>query len=193
MWRLNQYYNAGKCLAHTQMTTEVSNYIYGHQCKKKLVLGFANIKGIAKPAHPHRLIALLLFASWNVSYLHLVQVKFQCFSWSLKLMGLDWASLCWKLIVRVCNCSMFCCTLLYVHSSIAIILMGKRERWLLCLICLPGVSWWLSSSSSRCYGVVSGWWLWYFHIKLTYFFLLLSCQKKVTVTPCFVYKVIRDL
>ena len=27
----------------------------------------------------------------------------------------------------VCNCSMFCCTLLYVHSSIAIILMWKRE------------------------------------------------------------------
>ena len=27
----------------------------------------------------------------------------------------------------VCNCSMLCCTLLYVHSSIAIILMGKRE------------------------------------------------------------------
>ena len=27
----------------------------------------------------------------------------------------------------VCNCSMFCCTLLYVHSSIAIIKMGKRE------------------------------------------------------------------
>ena len=30
-------------------------------------------------------------------------------------------------IMGVCNCSMFCCTLLYVHSSIAIILMGKRE------------------------------------------------------------------
>ena len=30
-------------------------------------------------------------------------------------------------IVGVCICSMFCCTLLYVHSSIAIILMGKRE------------------------------------------------------------------
>ena len=29
--------------------------------------------------------------------------------------------------MRVCNCSMFCCTLLYVHSSIAIILMEKRE------------------------------------------------------------------
>ena len=27
----------------------------------------------------------------------------------------------------VCNCSMFCCSLLYVHSIIAITLMGKRE------------------------------------------------------------------
>ena len=27
----------------------------------------------------------------------------------------------------VCNCSIICCMLLYVHSSIAIILMGKRE------------------------------------------------------------------
>ena len=27
----------------------------------------------------------------------------------------------------VCNCSMFCCTLIYVLSSIAITLMGKRE------------------------------------------------------------------
>ena len=37
----------------------------------------------------------------------------------------------------VCNCSMFCCTLLYVHSSIAIILMGKRE-----LIALLNLSFW---------------------------------------------------
>ena len=29
--------------------------------------------------------------------------------------------------VGVCNCSMFCCTLLYVPSSFVIILMGKRE------------------------------------------------------------------
>ena len=29
--------------------------------------------------------------------------------------------------MEVCNCFMFCCTLLYVHSSFAIILMGKRE------------------------------------------------------------------
>ena len=37
----------------------------------------------------------------------------------------------------VCNCSMFSCTLLYVHSSIAIILMGKRE-----LIALLNLSSW---------------------------------------------------
>ena len=37
----------------------------------------------------------------------------------------------------VCNCSMFCCTLLYVHSSIAIILVGKRE-----LIALLNLSFW---------------------------------------------------
>ena len=30
--------------------------------------------------------------------------------------------------MRVCNCSMFCCTLLDVPSSFAIILMGKREQ-----------------------------------------------------------------
>ena len=34
-------------------------------------------------------------------------------------------------IVGVCYCSMFCCTLLYVHSSIAIILMRKRELFAL--------------------------------------------------------------
>ena len=37
----------------------------------------------------------------------------------------------------VCNCSMFCCMLLYVHYSIAIILMGKRE-----LIALLNLSSW---------------------------------------------------
>ena len=34
-------------------------------------------------------------------------------------------------------CSMFCCSLLYVHSSIAIILMGKRE-----LVALLNLSSW---------------------------------------------------
>ena len=37
----------------------------------------------------------------------------------------------------VCKCSMFCCTLLYVHSSIAIILMGKRK-----LVALLNLSSW---------------------------------------------------
>ena len=40
-------------------------------------------------------------------------------------------------IVGICNCSMFCCTLLYVHSSIAIILMEKRE-----LVALLNLSSW---------------------------------------------------
>ena len=37
----------------------------------------------------------------------------------------------------VCNCFKFCCTLLYVQSSIAIILMGKNE-----LVALLGLSFW---------------------------------------------------
>ena len=38
-----------------------------------------------------------------------------------------------------CNCSMFCCSLLCVHSSFAMIFMGRREldAW---LVCLSGVS-----------------------------------------------------
>ena len=62
-----------------------------------------------------------------------------------------WAAVCSKAVVlllltfcllllslwEVCNCSMFCCMLLYVHSSIAIILMGKRE-----LVALLNLSSW---------------------------------------------------
>ena len=47
-------------------------------------------------------------------------------------------------IVGVCNCSMFCCTLLDVHTSIAIILMGKRELVALLNLsswCLVTVEW----------------------------------------------------
>ena len=55
-----------------------------------------------------------------------------------------------------------------------------RESWLLCLICLPGVLWWLSGSSSRCHGVVCSLWLWYFLIILTYYFLACVC--------CFIIK-----
>ena len=46
----------------------------------------------------------------------------------------------------VCNCSMFCCALLYVHSSFAIILMGKRDIFAslsLSSWCLVIVSWFI--------------------------------------------------
>ena len=45
-----------------------------------------------------------------------------------------------------------------------------RESWLLCLVCLPGVSWLLCGSFSRCHGFVCSLWLWYFQIMLTYYF-----------------------
>ena len=44
----------------------------------------------------------------------------------------------------VCNCSMFCCSLLYVHTSIAIILMGKRE-----LVALLNLSPWCLMMDER--------------------------------------------
>ena len=54
-----------------------------------------------------------------------------------------------NVIQGVCNCSMFCCTLLYVHSSIAIILMGKRE-----LIALLNLSSWCLVVVERLFFVV---------------------------------------
>ena len=49
----------------------------------------------------------------------------------------------------VCNCSMFCCTLLYVHSSFAIILRGKRE-----LVALLSLSSWCLVMVERLFLVV---------------------------------------
>ena len=37
----------------------------------------------------------------------------------------------------------------------------ERESWLLCLVCLPGVSWLLCGYSSQCHGFVCSLWLWY--------------------------------
>ena len=54
-------------------------------------------------------------------------------------------------IVGVCNCSMFCRTLLYVHSSIAIILMGKRE-----LVALLNLSSWCFMMVERLFFAVPG-------------------------------------
>ena len=53
--------------------------------------------------------------------------------------------------MEVCNCSMFCCTLLYVHSSIAIILMGKRE-----LVALLNLSSWCLVMVERLFLAVPG-------------------------------------
>ena len=51
----------------------------------------------------------------------------------------------------VCNCSMFCYTLLYVHSSIAIILKGKRE-----LVALLNLSSWSLVVVKRLFLAVPG-------------------------------------
>ena len=44
-----------------------------------------------------------------------------------------------------------------------------RESLLLCLVCLPGVSWWLCGASSRWHGFVCGLRFWYLLIILTYY------------------------
>ena len=59
-------------------------------------------------------------------------------------------------IVGVCDCSMFCCTLLCVHSSIAIILMGKRE-----LVALLNLSSWCLVMVMRLFLAVPRGCLWF--------------------------------
>ena len=53
-------------------------------------------------------------------------------------------------IVGFCNCSMFCCALLCVHYSFAIIAMGKRE--LFDLLCFK---WFVFLVSRDCYVTVA--------------------------------------
>ena len=56
-------------------------------------------------------------------------------------------------VVRFCNVSMFCCALLYVHSSFAIVLMGKRELVALLSLsswCLVMVVWLFLAVSLDC-------------------------------------------
>ena len=59
--------------------------------------------------------------------------------WLLSVLG-QWFCCCWFVVDGYSSCGslyccFFCCTLLYVHSSFAIILMGKRE-----LVALLGLS-----------------------------------------------------
>ena len=71
----------------------------------------------------------------------------------------------WESVTVLCFVVRYLMSILVLQSS-----WWGRESWLFCLICLPGVSWWLSGSFSRCHGVVCGLWLWYFLIILTYYF-----------------------
>ena len=75
---------------------------------------------------------------------------------------------CWLLLPLWDSIILLCCVVRYFF---AIIVIGKRElvAW---LCCLPGVSWLLCDSSSRCHGLVCSLWLWYFLIKFTYYFCM---------------------
>ena len=85
-------------------------------------------------------------------------------------------------MLEVCNCSMFCCTLLYVHSIIAIILMGKRE-----LIALLNLSSWCLVMVERLFPTVPRGCLQFVivvfpdHTHLLFFICLLVSNSIVTV------------
>ena len=71
----------------------------------------------------------------------------------------------WESVIVICFVVCYFMSILVLQSS-----WWGRESWLICIKCLPGVSWWLSGSSSRCHGVVCSLWLWYILIILTYYF-----------------------
>ena len=82
-------------------------------------------------------------------------------------------------IAGVCDCSVFCCTLLYVHSSIAIILMGKRE-----LVALLNLSSWCLVMVERLFLAVPWGCLWFVIVLLpdhTHYF----CITKERQMTCF--------
>ena len=86
----------------------------------------------------------------------------------------------WESVVVLCFVVRYFMSILVLQSS-----WWGRESWLLCLFCLPGVSWWLSGSSSRCRGVVCGLWLWYFLIILIYYFWTLHfCKLMIVFKIC---------
>ena len=89
-------------------------------------------------------------------------------------------------IVGVCNCSMFCCTLLC--SSIAIILMGKTE-----LVALLKLSSWCLVMVERLFLAVPKGFLWFVivvfpdHTHLLFLFICFDIYKKFCyLAKCFV-------
>ena len=102
-------------------------------------------------------------------------------------------------IAGFCNCSMICCALLCVHSSFAIISMGKRELvTLLCLSswCLVDVVWLFLAIPRVCLQLVivvfpdhnhflflvCGMWLWHFLVIIICF--LYMKQLFLTIFFC---------
>ena len=90
-------------------------------------------------------------------------------------LGIRWFCCCWLFvycynILPLWESVIVLCFVVRCFVSVLVLQSSwwGRESWLLCLIYLPGVSWWLSSSSSRCHRVVCGLWLWFFLIILTY-------------------------
>ena len=80
----------------------------------------------------------------------------------------------------VCNCSMFCCTLLYVHSSIAIILMGKRE-----LIALLNLSSWCLMMVERLFLAVPRGCLQFVIVVFPDHTHLLFFKKRLEISPLY--------
>ena len=75
----------------------------------------------------------------------------------------------------VCNCSMFCRTLLYVHSSIAIVLMGKKE-----LVALLDLSSWCLVMVKPLFLAVPRGCLWFVIVVIpdhTHLLFLISAMK----------------
>ena len=78
----------------------------------------------------------------------------------------------WESVIVLCFVVRYFMSILVLQSS-----WWGRESLLLCLICLPGTSWWWSGSSSRWHGIVCGLWLWYFLIILTYYLWGMICRN----------------
>ena len=79
----------------------------------------------------------------------------------------------WESVIVLCFVVNYFMSILVLWSS-----FSGRESWLLCLICLPGVSWWLSGSSLWCHGVVCGLWL-----GISWSHLLFLYMEVLTTVP----------
>ena len=79
----------------------------------------------------------------------------------------------WESVIVLCFVVHYSMSILVLQSS-----FSGRESWLLCLICLPGVSWWLSGSSFWCHGFVCGLWL-----GISWSYLLFLYRGVLTTVP----------